>query len=110
MTKTIVARCCAIYLLINPIFVAAEESVDEIEVVASTPLGVSAARKATSNVQTIDGAELRRQRALDLTDLMNRNFGSVFINEAQSNPLQPDVRYRGFAGSPLLGLPQGWSD
>jgi outer membrane receptor protein involved in Fe transport len=31
----------------------------------------------------------------------------VFVNEVQSNPLQPDVQYRGFVGSPLLGLPQG---
>ncbi|MDX1562605.1 MAG: TonB-dependent receptor, partial [Gammaproteobacteria bacterium] len=29
------------------------------------------------------------------------------VNEAQNNPLQPDVQYRGFVGSPLLGLPQG---
>jgi hypothetical protein len=32
---------------------------------------------------------------------------SVFINEAQSNPLQPDLMYCGFTASPLLGLPQG---
>ena len=38
---------------------------------------------------------------------MNRTLGSVFVNEVQSNPLQPDVQYRGFVGSPLLGLPQG---
>ncbi len=38
---------------------------------------------------------------------MKRNLGSVFVNDAQSNPLQPDVQYRGFVGSPLLGLPQG---
>ena len=38
---------------------------------------------------------------------MKRSLGSVFVNEAQSNPLQPDVQYRGFVGSPLLGLPQG---
>jgi outer membrane receptor protein involved in Fe transport len=38
---------------------------------------------------------------------MKRSMGSVFVNEAQSNPLQPDIQYRGFVGSPLLGLPQG---
>ena len=38
---------------------------------------------------------------------MKRSLGSVFVNDAQSNPLQPDVQYRGFVGSPLLGLPQG---
>ncbi|HLF11062.1 MAG TPA: TonB-dependent receptor, partial [Gammaproteobacteria bacterium] len=44
---------------------------------------------------------------LDLADFMKRNMASVFVNEAQGNPLQPDIQYRGFVGSPLLGLPQG---
>ena len=52
-------------------------------------------------------AEIREQGALDLADFMKRSLGSVFVNEAQSNPLQPDLQYRGFVGSPLLGLPQG---
>jgi outer membrane receptor protein involved in Fe transport len=86
---------------------SAQTTIDEIEVVASTPLGESPAGDRASNIQTIDGEELRRQRALDLTELMNRNLGSVFINEALSNPLQPDVQFRGFVASPLLGLPQG---
>src|SRR6185295_12244067 len=43
----------------------------------------------------------------DLTDFLNRQFSSVSINHAQNNPLQPDVNFRGFTASPLLGLPQG---
>ena len=62
-----------------------------------------------------DGGAANAQRAvvdasasgLDLADFMRRELGSVFVNEAQGNPLQPDVQYRGFVGSPLLGLPQG---
>lgn len=38
---------------------------------------------------------------------MKRNLSGVFVNDAQDNPLQPDVQYRGFVGSPLPGLPQG---
>ena len=38
---------------------------------------------------------------------MNRNLGSVTINDAQNNPLQSDLQYRGYTLSPLLGLPQG---
>jgi outer membrane receptor protein involved in Fe transport len=60
-----------------------------------------------SNVQFATAEDLRAARALDLADFMRRNLASVFVNEAQSNPLQPDVQYRGFVGSPLLGLPQG---
>ena len=49
----------------------------------------------------------KRSQSLDLTEYMNRSLGSVNINAAQNNPLQPDVQYRGFSASPLLGLPQG---
>jgi iron complex outermembrane receptor protein len=79
-----------------------------VEVIGVTPLGgdVDLGRVA-ANVQTASAAELRAQGALDLADFMKRSMGSVFVNEAQSNPLQPDIQYRGFVGSPLLGLPQG---
>ena len=46
---------------------------------------------------------------LDVTDLLNRGFGSVSINHAQNNPLQPDVNFRGQTASPLLGMAQGLS-
>ena len=40
---------------------------------------------------------------------MNRRFTSVFVNEIQGNPFQPDINYRGYTASPLLGTPQGLS-
>ena len=40
---------------------------------------------------------------------MNRRLDSVHVNEIQSNPFQPDVNYRGYTASPLLGTPQGLS-
>jgi outer membrane receptor protein involved in Fe transport len=81
---------------------------EAIEVIGTTPLGAErAVDKVAANVQTVDAEELREQRALDLADFMRRNLEGVFVNEAQTNPLQPDIQYRGFVGSPLLGLPQG---
>ena len=85
------------------------ETIDEIEVVAVTPLhgaGIDR-RKVPANVQSAIAEQLNEQNALDLSQYMNRNFASVFVNEAQGNPLQNDVQYRGFVASPLLGLPQG---
>lgn len=73
------------------------------EVVA--PLSLEDAESA-ANVQAATG-EAIDDRVLDLTDFLRRNMASVFVNEAQGNPLQGDVQYRGFVGSPLLGLPQG---
>ena len=34
-------------------------------------------------------------------------FNAVFVNEMQNNPFQPDINYRGYTASPLLGTPQG---
>jgi len=81
---------------------------DTIVVIGTTPLGAALdASRVAGNVQTATAEQMREQGALDLADFMKRALGSVFVNDAQSNPLQPDVQYRGFVGSPLLGLPQG---
>lgn len=81
---------------------------DVIEIVGATPLGGGLdVDRIAANVQTASAAELRERGALDLADYLRRSMGSVFVNDAQNNPLQPDVQYRGFVGSPLLGLPQG---
>lgn len=62
-----------------------------------------------ANVQSATAAELQIERAPTLGEFMNRRFGGVYVNEAQSNPYQPDVQYRGFVASPLLGNPIGLS-
>ena len=82
-----------------------------IDVVGVTPLqsnGV-AASKIPANIQTVSSEQLEKAQSTTLADYINRYLGSVHINEAQNNPLQPDISYRGFVASPLLGLPQGLS-
>lgn len=60
-------------------------------------------------VQTSTAADMARTKALDLSDFMRRSLGGVYVNDIQNNALQPDVNYRGFTASPLLGTPQGLS-
>ena len=84
----------------QPANVAAAE-VEEVVAVAA-PLNAEA-DAANAQRAVVDA----NAGGLDLADFMRRELGSVFVNEAQGNPLQPDVQYRGFVGSPLLGLPQG---
>lgn len=82
---------------------------DTLEVVAVTALpgrGI-AADKIPTPVQIVNAKELQQTQSLSLADYMNRYLGSVNINDAQNNPYQPDVQFRGFTASPLLGLPQG---
>jgi outer membrane receptor protein involved in Fe transport len=81
-----------------------------VEVVGITPLsGLGLARdRIPANVQTLDSAAAGPDSA-NLPDALNRRLGSVFVNEIQGNPFQPDVSFRGFTASPLLGTPQGLS-
>ena len=60
-------------------------------------------------MQTAVGADIEASGALDLSDFLNRRFNGVFVNEMQNNPFQPDLNYRGYTASPLLGTPQGLS-
>ena len=80
-----------------------------IDFISITPvLGVGLpVEKIPYNVQSSSASDLDRGANLDITDFMERSFNSVTINEAANNPLQPDLQYRGFTASPLLGLPQG---
>jgi outer membrane receptor protein involved in Fe transport len=84
------------------------EELEAIDVVASTPLGSAVeTNKIAAVVQSVSAKQLQKAQSTSLADYINRYLGSVHINEAQSNPLQPDVYYRGFVASPILGLPQG---
>lgn len=82
-----------------------------IDVVDATPLpGINLApNEVPAPVQTTNSRDFLSTNALDLSDLLNRRLQGVFINEIQGNPIQPDVNYRGYTASPLLGTPQGLS-
>lgn len=60
-------------------------------------------------VQTASQADIDRSGALDLEDFLNRRMNGVHLNEMQGNPFQPDVNFRGYTASPVLGTPQGLS-
>jgi iron complex outermembrane receptor protein len=83
----------------------------EVEVVGNTPLGTTGLdlRKIPGNVQSAEDEEIHRHESVNLPDFMNRRLESVNINDVQNNPYQPDITYRGFAASPVLGTPIGIS-
>jgi outer membrane cobalamin receptor len=60
-------------------------------------------------IQGLTGRNLEDSNALDLADLMNKRLTSVYVNENSGNPFQPDINYRGYTASPLLGTPEGLS-
>ncbi len=95
----------------TPALAADAQEPQQIEIVGTTPLpgaGLSL-RKLPANVQVFSGRELRRQRSTSVAEFLDLNGGSVNLHAAQGNPYQPDLNFRGFAASPLLGTPQGLS-
>ena len=82
-----------------------------VSVVGVTPLpGLELPQdRIPAPVQTATSGQIDRSGALSVADFMSRRFGSVHVNEIQGNPFQPDVSYRGYTASPLLGTPQGLS-
>lgn len=60
-------------------------------------------------VQTASARDLEQTGSLDLSDLLNQRLSGVHVNQNQGNPYQPDVNFRGYTASPLLGTPEGIS-
>lgn len=81
---------------------AAEDEAAPAVVVTATPLGGAAAVIASAR-------DLDASRAASIVEQLVRTGPGITVNEIQGNPLQPDINYRGFTASPLLGTPQGLS-
>jgi iron complex outermembrane receptor protein len=85
----------------------ASEGDEQVVVIGTTPLaGVGIDRdKVPANVQSITGADVRA--AGGLTGALENGIGSIGLGQAQGNPFQPNLTYRGFEASPLAGNAQG---
>ncbi len=82
-----------------------------VTVVGTTPLVdvTIPVEEIAAPVQTLTGRDIDNSGALDIASYLNLRLNGVNVNETQSNPFQPDVSYRGYTASPLLGTPQGLS-
>jgi iron complex outermembrane receptor protein len=63
--------------------------------------------KIPGNVQVLSAKDLTREGSASLTTALNANLSSININDDLDDPFQPDILYRGFEASPVLGTPQG---
>ena len=84
---------------------------EKVEVISTTPLaGIGLAKDIIpANIQSVKGEEMQKQSNLTIADYLSSGMLGVNVNEVQNNPFQPNVNYRGFTASPLLGTPQGIS-
>lgn len=98
-------------LLSSTAFAADDLELQNIEVIGTTPIqGVGLpADQIPANVQTANDEDIERIQGLDLSEFMDKTLGSISLNQAQNNPFQPDLKFRGFTASPLVGNSQGLS-
>ncbi len=83
----------------------------QVEVVGATPLAGSELPldQLPFPVQTTAGGATPNDGSAAFTSFLTRRLSGLEVNEFQGNPMQPDVSYRGYTASPLLGTPQGLS-
>ena len=81
----------------------------QVDVVAVSPLlGAPVDREiVAAQVSVITADELGTRGAASLSSGLNERLGAVSLEDTSTNIFQPTLRFRGFAASPLLGLPQG---
>ncbi len=77
--------------------------------VGSTPVpGVGIdSDKLPENIQVLDAQSLTREGSASVATALNAQLGSVTINDDLGDPFQPDILFRGFEASPVLGTPEG---
>ncbi|MDE2405579.1 MAG: TonB-dependent receptor [Sphingomonadales bacterium] len=95
------ARLLLPFLVVVPALPARAAEAPAI-VVTATPL-------AGEGDTAADLRTLRATAAPTVAGQLARTAPGVTIAEIQGNPLQPDIAWRGYTASPLLGTPQGLS-
>lgn len=80
-----------------------------VEVIGTSPLpGVGIDRdKVPANIQSLPAPDSAKEGATALTTGLDERLGSANLNANLDNPFQPDVQYRGFEASPVVGTPTG---
>ena len=99
--------CCAIAISAS-MAAGADEKLQAIVVTATAiPGTIIDIDKIPGNVQVLSAADLTREGAASLTGALSSNLSSINVNDDLDDPFQPDILYRGFEASPVLGTPQG---
>jgi outer membrane receptor protein involved in Fe transport len=110
-TQTVLVDVQSAEPVSRTITMAVAIAASKIDVVATTPLAGTdlSTDQIAGPVQTATADDVANSGALDLADFMNRRLNGVYLNEMQGNPFQPDVNFRGYTASSLLGTPEGIS-
>lgn len=109
LVLTLLLRCSPALPAAEPDATANQQPMATIVVIGTSPLPGTTidADKVPANVTSVQAGDLRREGAANLTAALNAQLGSVNLNDTLADPFQPDIFYRGFDASPVLGTPQG---
>jgi iron complex outermembrane recepter protein len=104
----------ATLIAISPLVVAQQApqdttSLQEIVVVGVTPVpGFKVDKdKIPGSIQTLKASDLTRNGAASVLNALDQQASAVNFNDTAADPFQPDVLFRGFEASPVLGTPEG---
>lgn len=81
----------------------AQQDADRQPIIITAPGGALDADDALR----LTGADISRAGAPDVLGAITRGMAGVTLQDAQGNPWQPNLVYRGFTASPLQGQAQG---
>ncbi len=94
---------------VGPASGAATLTLPTVEVIGTSPVpGVGIDRdEIPANVQSIVAPDTAKQGPTALVSGLDQHLGSVNLNGNEDNPYQPDVQYRGFEATSVVGTPIG---
>ena len=103
---------CGLALLCNSATLAGgSPASSQLETITVTATALPGAKididKIPGNVQVLSAPDLTREGSASLTGALNSSLSSISVNDNLDDPFQPDILYRGFEASPVLGTPQG---
>jgi outer membrane receptor protein involved in Fe transport len=104
-------RCAALIAAAFAAPAAAQTQLDRAEVIGTSPLpGQGIDRNLLPyDTQVVRRRQLDAANGDNLTDVLSRRQPGFQMNEIQGSPFQPDLTFRGFRASGLIGASQGLS-
>lgn len=64
-------------------------------------------QKIPYSVNTVTSSDIARDHSVITQDVLNNRIPGVVVDDLQGNSFQTGIQYRGFAASPVNGVPQG---
>jgi iron complex outermembrane receptor protein len=103
------ARRAVVLPSVRPAPLPVPSALPALQVIATTPVtGIGFDRsKVPAMVQTLTADDFSRVYSPSVVDTLAQRIPGVVTSDIQGNSFFQDLRYRGFAASPLQGTPQG---